>query len=221
MNQYQSVKKACKINASIFNEITKDFNFEKENDVRDYILKRFKDYGVGSSYPPIVANNNSLVHAKPRDINFSRGFLILDFGAKVNGYCTDMTRTVFIGKANSKEKKLYDLIKKCQWKCVQKVRDGVSGFELDRYSRDLLGRYKKYYMHGLGHGVGKHIHIKPKLHPKSNDFLREGDFITIEPGIYISNKKEKFGIRIEDTLLVKKEGYEIMTIVPRDFIEIC
>lgn len=218
--QYNNLKKACRINDIIFKEITSNFCFKREIDLKHYILSRFQDYGATSSYPVIVAHNNHIVHAKPRKVKFSRGFCVLDFGAKVNGYCSDMTRTIFIGKANKKEKSLYQLIKNCQEKCVRKVKVGASCFAIDKYSRELLGGYKKYYIHGLGHGVGKHIHTRPKLSPRFNDFLKEGDFITIEPGIYISNKKERFGIRIEDTLLVTKKGYRILTKSPRSLIEI-
>jgi len=220
MDQYNSIKKACKINDIIFKEIVNSFDFKTENDLKLYILKRFKDFGVGSSYTPIVANNTNVIHVVPSKKKFSRGFLVLDFGSKVNGYCSDMTRTIFIGKANAKERKLYKLLKDCQWKCVKKVKEGVSCKELDAYSRKLLGKYKKFYLHSLGHGVGNHIHTKPRLSPRFDDYLEEGQFVTIEPGIYIKNKNACFGMRIEDTLLVKKKGYEIMTNSPRNFIEI-
>lgn len=214
------IRKACEINDMIFSEIVGNFDFNTERDLEKYILKRFRDFGAGRAYRPIVAGNNSVIHAVPRNRKFRKGFLVLDFGAKYKGWCSDMTRTIFLGRASKREKELYDLVLKCQKRCVSKVKEGVSCFELDVYSRKLLGSYKKYYRHWLGHGVGKKVHEEPKFGVFSNDILKRGDVITIEPGIYVKNKKEDFGIRIEDTLLVKKDGREVLSRAPKRFIEI-
>ncbi len=220
MEKLSSIKRACEINDLIFNEIVNDFNFRTEKDLAKYILKRFRDFGVKKAYDPIVANNNSVIHAKPRNKRFSRGFLVLDFGCKVNGWCSDMTRTIFIGKASFEERKLYSLILNCQKKCASKVRAGVSCFDLEVLSRKFLGNYRKYYTHRLGHGIGKKVHEKPDFGSLSIDVLKEGDFVTIEPGIYIKDKNRNFGIRIEDTLYVNKTGREVLCHASKNFIEV-
>ncbi|MDP4039983.1 MAG: M24 family metallopeptidase [Candidatus Pacearchaeota archaeon] len=220
MNKVQSIRKACEINDKIFLEITRNFRFKTERDLEKYILKRFRQEGAGRAYRPIVANNNSVIHAKPRDKRFSSGFLVLDFGCKFNGWCSDMTRTIFIGKAGEEEKKLYNLVLSCQEKCIKKVREGVFCCELDIYSRTLLKEKAQYFKHALGHGVGKKVHEKPRVSPWSPDVLKEGQVITIEPGIYIKKGKKEFGIRVEDTLLVNSNGCEVFCKASKKFIEI-
>lgn len=217
MDQRKRAFKACEVNDRVFREIIDKFSsFKTEKDVESYILKRFRDSGMGSSYPPIVANNNSVIHAKPRRKKLSRGFLVLDFGAKFDGMCSDMTRTLFIGKASKKERELYGLVKDCQGKCVKRVKLGVSCKELHAYSRKLLKGYAKYFPHALGHGVGSKVHRKPRISVKSNEVIKEG-IITIEPGIYI--KKRNLAIRVEDTLYVGKK-IEVLSMSSRDFIEV-
>ncbi len=220
VDKLNSIRRACEINDLIFNELIENFIFKTERELAKYILKRFRDFGVQKAYSPIVANNNSVIHAKPSDRKFTRGFLVLDFGCKVNGWCSDMTRTIFIGRAEVNEKKLYDLVLNCQKDCSMKVKDGVSCFELEVLSRRLLGNYRKYYSHRLGHGIGRKVHEKPEFGSLSIDVLKEGDFITIEPGMYIKDKHKNFGIRIEDTLYVGKNGNEILCKSSKKLIEI-
>ena len=215
-----SIRRACEINDLIFNEIVKDFIFRTEKELAKYILKRFRDFGVSKAYNPIVANNTSVIHAKPRNKRFSRGFLVLDFGCKFNGWCSDMTRTVFVGKANSEEKSIYDLILRCQKKCVGRVKEGVSCFDLEVLSRKILGGYRKYYTHRLGHGVGRKVHEKPDFGSVTIDILKEGDVITIEPGIYVKKDKKDYGLRIEDTIIVLKNSCESLSKSTKKLIEV-
>ena len=106
MSKYSSIKKACEINDIIFKDLVKNFNFKTEKEISKYILKRFKEFKVKKAYDPIVANNNMKIHPKPRNKKLTKGFLLLDFGCKHNNYCSDMTRTIFLGKANNHEKYL-------------------------------------------------------------------------------------------------------------------
>lgn len=220
MGKLESMRKACAINDAIFNEIVTRFTFRTEKDLANYILKRFRDFKVSKAYDPIVANNNSVIHAKPRDKKISRGFLVLDFGCKFNGWCSDMTRTIFVGKPSMEEKKLYSLIFECQKKCSVKVKKGVSCFDLEVLSRRLLGKYRKYYSHRLGHGIGKKVHEKPDFGSLTIDILNEGDVVTIEPGIYVKDNSKEFAIRIEDTLYVKNFGREVLCKSPRNLIAV-
>ena len=219
MVELAKVKRACKINDLVFNEIVKNFSFDTEKDLEKYILKRFKHFGAGYSYDSIVANNTSVIHAIPRKKKFERGFVVLDFGSRVDGWCSDMTRTIFLGEANIYEKKLYNLVLNCQKKCVRRLKIGASYKEIDGYARKLLGRYRKYFLHGLGHGVGWRVHSRPKIGPKSEDFVKLGDIIAIEPGIYFSSKGNETGIRVEDTIHVGRK-VEVLSRAPKGLIEI-
>ncbi len=202
MSKYLSIKKACEITDKIFNEIVDNFDFRTEKEIEKYILRRFKNFKVKKAYPPIVANNNSVIHAKPRNKKLKKGFLILDFAAKCNGYCCDMTRTVHIGKATAEEKRLYNLVRRCQERSLASVKPGIDCCDLDVNARVMLGKYKKFFSHSLGHGLGRKIHMDPKISPASKDVLKRDDVITIEPGIYIKKKSEEIGIRTEDTVHV-------------------
>ena len=219
MSKKSCIQKACKITDLIFKELLADFHFTTEKDIDAFIRKRFKFYNVKPAYPPIVANNCAVIHPKPRKKKLKRGFLVLDFGAKYDGYCADMTRTLFIGKATAAEKNLYNLVKTCQWKCVRRVRIGANCADLDVHARVLLKDYKKYFVHALGHGVGKKVHELPTLRPTSQEILKKGDIITIEPGIYFKQGKKEVGIRIEDTLAVG-DTVKLLTKSPRHLIEI-
>ena len=202
MSKLSSIKRACKINDIVFNEIIKNFNFKTEKQISDYIKKRFKDFNVKHAFPSIVANNSKTIHAKPRNKKLKRGFLILDFGCKHNGYCSDMTRTIFLGNPNKFEKILYNLVLGCEKKCINKLRIGMNYCDLDLYARILLKNYKQYFTHNLGHGLSKKIHDLPKIGIVSNDEVKKNDIITIEPGIYFKLGNKEKGIRIEDNVYI-------------------
>lgn len=215
MDKYRKIKRACEINDSIFKEVLTNFNFKTEKDVKTYILKRFKDFKVKKAFPPIVANNCSEIHPKPMGKKLERGFLILDFGCKYGGYCSDMTRIIFLGKAIKKEKEIYNILLNCQKKCIKNLKVGSYCSELDFYARSLLKDYKRYFLHSLGHGLGVKIHENPRISSTSQDKIKKMDFITIEPGIYIKN----IGIRIEDTIYVG-DKIEILTKSNKNLIEV-
>ncbi|HLC72119.1 MAG TPA: M24 family metallopeptidase [Candidatus Nanoarchaeia archaeon] len=215
--QYQAFKQACVINDKIFSEIVKNFTFHTEHELALFIRKRFRDSRVKPAYPPIVANNNQIIHPKPRKKKLQRGWLLLDFGCKVRGWCSDMTRTIFLGTPTREERKLYVIVLRCQQNCVRFAKPGITGSDLDIYARTQLGKYKPYMRHALGHGVSKKIHDIPRISVTSPDVLKTGHFFTIEPGIYFKTKSTEVGIRIEDTLVMKKKP-EILTLAPKHFI---
>src|SRR3989344_4417659 len=218
MSKYSSLKKACEINDIIFKEIVDDFNFKTEKNIYKYILKRFKQFKVKKAYDPIVANNSVTIHPKQRNKKLERGFLILDFACKVNGYCSDVTRTLFIGKVNRYEKMLYNLVLNCQRKCISKLKLNYSYADLEIYARLLLKNYKMYFIHSLGHGLGKKIHDEPRISAISKDKVTKGQFITIEPGIYFKDKKE-IGIRVEDTIYIGNK-IEVLSKFSKKLIEV-
>ena len=197
------VKKACQITDQIFNRLVKNFHFKTELEVADFILKEIKKRGLKPSFPLIVASecNNHQIHHHPKKHKLA-GFTILDFGVRHRGYCSDMTRTIFIGRPKKSDLNIYARVLKTQQNCIKKIKVGQPYQDLDAYARVQFQPYQTYFKHSLGHGVGRKIHQKPKISPHSKDIVKLGDIITIEPGLY---KKNKFGIRIEDTVYVGKK----------------
>ena len=216
--RYKCVKEACRVGDEIFQEVLNHFSsFRTERDVYLFILQKTHERGLRPAFPSIIANNQWIIHPRPRKKRLSRGFCVIDMGVRINRYCSDMTRTVFLGNPSKKEREMYKLIYDCQNKSCSKLSVGVNCKELDLYSRKLLGKYAKFYTHSLGHGVGKRIHQPPWLSPRKGAKynIKEGDMVTIEPGIYL---KGKYGIRIEDTIHVAKDGIEILTKSPKELI---
>ncbi len=145
--------------------------------------------------------------------------IYLDFGARYKGWCSDMTRTVFVGKPTKRLKEIYQVVLACQELQLALVKAGVSCAALDEAGREYLKSFglEKYFIHSTGHGVGKVIHQKPRISYKSNETLRAGQVITIEPGIYI---KGLGGVRIEDMVIVTKNGCENLSQAQKKIISL-
>ncbi|MEK6957479.1 MAG: M24 family metallopeptidase [archaeon] len=217
-----AIMRGCALNDKIFSAILKKAKkgeFSTERDVSRFIKNEIWKAGAGLAFPPIVAIGANAVdwHHKPTNTKLTKGFCVIDFGARFNHYCSDMTRTIHFGKAGPLEKKIYDKVLKANKACITKVKGGASGNKIYFLARKLLGGYAKYFGHGLGHGLKKIIHAKPRLARKKMHFLREGDIITIEPGVYIP---KKLGIRIEDDVLVTKNGYRVLSKSTKKLVEI-
>jgi Xaa-Pro aminopeptidase len=136
--------------------------------------------------------------------------VLCDIGALVDGYCSDLTRTFFLGTISPLGRKVYDTVARAQKLAIQAVKPGVKAAQIDRIAREEIERagYGRRFIHGTGHGVGVEIHEAPWVSAASQDVLEAGMIITVEPGIYLQGWG---GVRIEDTLLVTKTGYEILT----------
>ena len=163
----------------------------------------------GPSFDPIVGSgeNGAMCHAIPSERKLREGDLIvLDFGCKYNGYCSDMTRTVGIGKIDPELKKIYDITLETQRMCLDAVHSGIRGYDLDMIAAGNIEKhgYGKCFGHGLGHGFGLEIHEQPRASAVSKDTLLSGMTITVEPGIYLEGKG---GVRIEDCGVVTEDGY--------------
>jgi Xaa-Pro aminopeptidase len=218
-SKIQCIKKACEIDDEIFILILKNIKLMKtEKDIDSLIRKDARRRNLKIAFPPVVASgkNASEIHHKPNKSKLKKGFLVLDFGVKVGGYCSDMTRTIYLGKASKKEKETYSKLLSIQKAAARKAKTGADCFEIDYFVRKKLGSMREYFLHSLGHGVGKKIHEKPNLSPKTADKLKKGDVVTVEPGIYLKNS---FGIRIEDSILVAKTP-KILTKSSKRLIEI-
>jgi len=177
-------------------------------------------YSLGSeevSFDPIVSfgKHTSQPHHSPDNTVLKKGDIILiDMGMKYKGYCSDMTRMIFTKRPTEEQKKIYNLVLKAQETAIKKIRAGVSGRRADKYARDIIEKegYGETFGHGGGHGIGLDIHETPSLSENYTKKLRENSIITVEPGIYIEGK---FGVRIEDMVLVKKTGVKNITKIPK------
>jgi Xaa-Pro aminopeptidase len=171
------------------------------------------------AFETIVAagKNSALPHAKPTKRKIRKGdFIVIDFGVKYQGYCSDETCTFAFGELTVKQKKAYQIVKKAHDQAIASVRAGVAAAEIDRCARNIIGeKYEKYFSHGTGHGVGLEVHEAPRLAPNSKDFLEAQMVVTVEPGLYLPGH---WGIRIEDTLLVKKNSCEKLTKMDKGLI---
>lgn len=212
-DEIRKIKMACRITDAIFINLCKIKNLSEfsEIELRDYILKEIKKKGLRPSFPPIVSGSprsGNDIHPKPTKEKL-KGFVIVDFGVRYEGYCSDMTRMLFIGKPTKNQKEIYKKILDSQLLGIKNSVSGTTCAFIDDKVRKSLGSYKKYFIHTLGHGVGKRIHEPPMLFYKLlKPILKENMVITIEPGIYIKNK---FGIRIEDTILITKKDPVLLT----------
>ena len=159
----------------------------------------------------VAGKKGSMPHGVPGDNVIQPGdFLTMDYGAVVDGYHSDMTRTVAVGKPSEKQIEVYNTVLEAQLAGLAALHDGVTGFDADKASRDVIEQagYGKYFGHGTGHGVGVEIHEAPRLSPKSKATLRTGNVVTVEPGIYLPGE---FGVRIEDMAVVTPDGHVGLT----------
>ena len=174
------------------------------------------------SFPTIVASGerSALPHGTASGAKLPRrGFVTLDFGVILNGYCSDMTRTVHLGRATAREREAYDAVLAAQEDAVAAVRAGAMAGDVDEAARRVLREAKlaEYFTHSTGHGVGLEIHEGPRIATGQQALLTRGMVITIEPGIYIPGA---FGLRIEDTVVVERRGCRVLTPAPKAWIEL-
>lgn len=194
-----------------------------EVDVAAELEYRMKKLGATcTSFDTIAVSgtNSSRPHGVPSNEKLQSGFLTMDFGCVYNGYCSDMTRTVCIGKADDEMKKLYNTVLKAQLAAIDAAKLGVRCAFVDKVARDIIdeGGYRGCFGHSLGHGVGLYVHEQPRFSPGAGDsVIKVGHVITVEPGIYV---KGKYGVRIEDMIQATENGVIDITKSPKELIEI-
>ena len=176
----------------------------------------------GTSFETIVVSGvkSSMPHGKPDEKKIALGdFVTLDFGCRYGGYCSDMTRTVVVGKATEEQKKIYQTVLLAQETGLSAIRAGIAGKDADAAARAVIedAGYGKYFGHSLGHGVGLLIHEQPNLSPLSETVLEPGMVVTCEPGIYLPGFG---GVRIEDMVCVTKDGMENLTHLSKELLEL-
>lgn len=192
-----------------------------ELEIADEVERTMRSLGAEDlSFPTIAVSgvNSNQPHGEPSDRKIQEGdFLTLDIGCVYRGYCSDMTRTVAIGYATDEMKKIYDIVLEAQLAGLEMVKAGVKCFDVDKASRDVIEEagYGEFYIHGTGHGVGTEVHEPPTLNARSSEVLKENQAVTVEPGIYLP---DKFGVRIEDLVIVTEFGYANLTHSPKELI---
>jgi Xaa-Pro aminopeptidase len=170
------------------------------------------------SFDSIVAAgaHGALPHAKARDVAIEAGQLVvIDWGAEVNGYCSDCTRTVAAGELDDQSKEVYALVRAAQLAGVEAVQPGGGGRDIDGVARGVIerGGYGEHFGHGSGHGVGMEVHEAPRLSQRSEDHLQVGNVVTVEPGVYLPGV---LGVRVEDLAVVTEQGCDILTLVSKE-----
>ncbi len=187
----------------------------------EFFMRKAGADGLAFETIAVNAENSSRPHGVPSTAKLKHGFLTMDFGAKFGGYCSDMTRTVCIGKATPEEKHLYNTVLEAQLLAIEKAAYGVKCADIDKAAREHIyaNGYEGKFGHGLGHGVGLLIHEAPRFSPMAGDVTFEvGHVVTVEPGIYLPGQ---YGCRIEDMIYLDKDKNVIdLTHSPKELIEI-
>ena len=217
-----TIRKACDITSEAFSAILpkiREGMTEKELQIElDFTMLQLG--AEGNAFNTIIASgeNGSLCHAIPGNRKLKCGDMItMDFGAKVGGYCSDMTRTVALGKPSDEMVRVYETVLRAQTLCEDALAAGKNCFEIDKLARDYIDArgYAGRFGHGLGHSVGIDIHEEPRLSTTCHDVLKAGVVITVEPGIYVPGLG---GVRIEDTCLVRENGCVPLTTADKHLI---
>ena len=220
-NEIDNIIAAQKITDAAFSHI---LNFikaglsEKEIALElEFFMRKMGSEGVAFDTIVVSGKNSSLPHGVPSDKKIHSGdFVTMDFGAVVNGYRSDMTRTVAVGAVSNEQKAVYETVLKAQKAALNEIKSGKTCSDIDKTARDIIDvNYKGAFGHALGHSVGLDIHEHPNFSPKCNERLKENMVLSVEPGIYLP---EKFGVRIEDLVIVKKEGIVNITKSPKELI---
>ncbi len=222
--EVKNIKKAQRIAEAAFEHILlfiKPGITEKEIALElDFYMLSHGAEAVSFETIAVTGKKTSMPHGVPDNTKVEKGdFVTMDFGAVVNGYHSDMTRTVAVGKPSQEQIDVYNIVLSAQNEALEKLSCGVSCKEADAAARDIIKNagYGEYFGHGTGHGVGVEIHEAPNLSPRSESVLKVNNIVTVEPGIYIP---EKFGVRIEDMARIKKNGSENLTYSPKELIVI-
>jgi len=228
--EIKKIKKACSITGRLFSLLIKNIKSSKnslnfsghkkshsdflvnkklktEKDIVNFLDKKAKDFNCKLAFAVVASGKGASVpHYEAQNIKLRKGFCVIDFGVRYKNYNSDMTRTIYIGKPSKKEINLYTFLLNIQKNIIKniKINDGCG--RIYNSVREQLEKYSKNFNHGLGHGIGIKVHELPNLTDKSKDKIQKNMVFTVEPGIYFQNK---FGIRIEDTVLMKEKAIRL------------
>ena len=219
-DEIKAIQRALQIQQEAFRHAVRQLKpGQSEQEVAALLEYEMRACGAdGCSFPTIVAagSNASLPHATPGRRKIKKGNVILiDWGAKWKGYCSDLTRIVAFGKVPPKIKKIYEIVYEAQQAAIETIAPGKALQQIDAVARRVIEKagYGKQFGHSLGHGIGLDIHEQPTLSAKSSGCLEPGHVVTVEPGIYLPGVG---GVRIEDDVLVTKQGHRVLSDLPAD-----
>jgi Xaa-Pro aminopeptidase len=219
-DEINKISKAAKIADKSFSEIRKVIKPGKtEIEIAsnlEYVLRKNGSTGHPFSTIALTSTNTSLPHGHPGNKKIKKGdFFLLDFGATYKGYISDMTRTVVVGKANKKQKKIYNIVLKAQMDAINAIKSDMKFRDIDKVAREVIKEagYEKNFGHGLGHGIGLNVHENPSVSARSEYKVQEGMVFTIEPGIYIPGWG---GVRIEDDIAFVNNKVKILIKSPKE-----
>ena len=222
-DEIAKMQKAQDITDKAFSHILKVINRDMtELDVAvelEYAMRKNGASAFAFDTISVSGDASALPHGTPRNVKLRDGFLTMDFGAKFDGYCSDMTRTIVIGKANAEIKKVYNTVLSAQLAALDYLKAGADCGEADKIARDIINvDYDGKFGHSLGHSVGLFIHESPRLYSRGfGRKLRVGEILTVEPGIYLFGK---YGCRIEDMVAITEDGIHNFTHSTKELIEI-
>jgi len=223
-DELRIIQQAVKMGAAVYEQALQAIRPGiRESEVAGRLEFAAREAGAdGMSFDTIVAagKRSALPHGRASNQPIPRrGFVVVDSGVVLNGYCSDMTRTVHVGSASVEERRWYQSVLAAQLAGIASVRPGTTGGAVDHAAREVLRKAKldKFFTHSTGHGVGLEIHEPPRLGKQQEERLEPGMVITVEPGIYVPGKG---GIRIEDMVVVTARGCQVLTPVTKELIEI-
>lgn len=225
-NELENIAKAQSITDAAFEHILGFISPDvTEIDVAlelEFFMRKMGADGIAFETIAVSGAASSLPHGVPSNVKLRKGFLTMDLGAKFDGYCSDMTRTVCIGRADDEMKRVYNTVLEAQEYALENIREGMLCRDADSLARDIIKNagYGDCFGHSLGHGVGLYIHESPSLSQHANGDLRleRGNVVTVEPGIYLEGR---FGVRIEDMIAIDLDGsVRNFTKAPKKLIEL-
>jgi Xaa-Pro aminopeptidase len=194
-----------------------------ELEVATTLERAMRDLGARRpAFDSIIAAgpHGALPHAQPREVEIGAGELVvIDWGAELDGYCSDCTRTLATGELSDEARTVYELVRRAQLAGVEALRAGIGGRDADSAAREVIAEagHADHFGHGLGHGVGLEIHEGPRLSQRSDAVLQDGNVVTVEPGVYLPGR---FGVRIEDLAVVSDGGSDILSSLPKELITV-
>lgn len=227
--EIKNIKLACKITDDTFDFVIKKIKHGiSEREIANQIELFIKDKNAEISFKPIVAfgKNSAIPHHQTGHSKLKTNqIILLDFGVKINNYCSDMSRTVFFGSASAEFKRIHKTVLEAQQKAIQYINSQWSmvnskllAKNIDKVARDYIVKQRfSNIIHSVGHGIGIEVHEAPHISPKSNDLIKENMIFSVEPGIYIPNYG---GVRIEDLVLVRNGKAELISKANREIIEL-
>lgn len=213
--ELRKIKKACNVADKVFNKIVNSFHFKTEQELKEFIITEMRNHNCEPAFPPVVASGKG--SSQPHydsSRKIKNGFLMIDFGAKYR-YCSDMTRMLYVGKPSKNELKKYNLVLITLLECEKLVLKKKKFSELYNLAVKKFDKYSEYFTHALGHGIGLDIHELPSLYLEDKNQIQENISFTIEPGLYFPNR---YGIRIEDTVVLQNNKLNILTKAKKDLV---